>query len=79
MVRKITSLYTEKYGENAGKFCIHFAYYEHDPETERLEFNGLSEEAYITEDQFYNFVKPALTQQKRSTRREIYNRRDATT
>ncbi len=73
MVRKITSLYTEKYGENAGKLCIHFAYYELDSETERLEFNGLSEECYITEDQFYNLIKPVLIQQRRPTRREIYN------
>ena len=70
-IRKLISLYEEKYGYNAGKTFINFAYYDRDPETERLEFNGTSEEAYLTSEEFYELLKPALKTERKPTRRDL--------
>jgi len=70
MKRKLISLYKNNEWNEGGKYLVHFAYYEHDPETERLEFNGISEEALLTEEEFYNLLKPALKRETRPTRKE---------
>ncbi len=70
MIRKLISLYKNNDWNNGGKYLIHYAYYEKDPETERLEFNGISEEALLTEEELYDLIKPTLKREIRPTRNQ---------
>ena len=54
--RRLISFYQVDWGDNAGKYFISFAYYD-----ERDEWiPGLSEEAYITEDQLHEVLEKYL-------------------
>ncbi len=63
MIRKLTNLTNEKYGEDAGKLNIHFAYYEED-EWGCLKWNHTWDECLITQDELFNLLKPILTRKE---------------
>lgn len=64
MIRKLTNLTREKYGKDAGKLNIHFAYYEEIEGDEK--WNHTWDECTITEDELYKTLKPLLIRKETS-------------
>ena len=70
-IRKLISLYQDKYGSHPDQWYISFAYYQNDQYSGRLKFNGTHEEAHVSEEKLYQLLKPALKKETRPTRRDL--------